>query len=158
MSKCGFPVTTRNFPCKDRIYDSVLIRESKVQGKPVFWHVFYAVRITKKLQQVAQNVSKVYMKTTKPIRPVTFNTYNILRRVLRTRPNIHCVKCVQIRSYSWSVFSCIRTEYRDLLRKSPYLRIHSENSKIQIRSNSVFGHISRIDLNKRLFLSKQFSH
>ena len=28
----------------------------------------------------------------------------------------HCVKSVQIRSYFWSVFSCIRTEYGDLLR------------------------------------------
>ena len=31
-----------------------------------------------------------------------------------------CVKSVQIRSYFWSVFSCIPTEYGDLLRKSPY--------------------------------------
>ena len=30
---------------------------------------------------------------------------------------LHCVKSVQIRSYFWSVFSCIRTEYRDLLRE-----------------------------------------
>ena len=28
----------------------------------------------------------------------------------------HCVKSVQIRSFFWSVFSCIRTEYGDLLR------------------------------------------
>ena len=27
---------------------------------------------------------------------------------------MHCVKSVQIRSYFWSVFSCIRTEYGDL--------------------------------------------
>ena len=30
--------------------------------------------------------------------------------------NYQCVKSVQIRSFFWSVFSCIRTEYRDLLR------------------------------------------
>ena len=30
----------------------------------------------------------------------------------------HCVKIVQIRSFLWSVFSCIRTKYGDLLRKS----------------------------------------
>ena len=41
--------------------------------------------------------------------------------------NSHCVKCVQIRSYFWSVFSCIRTEYR----------------KIRTRNNSAFGHFSR---------------
>ena len=41
--------------------------------------------------------------------------------------NKHCVKSVQIRSFFWSVFSCIRTEYR----------------KIQTRKNSEFGHFSR---------------
>ena len=39
----------------------------------------------------------------------------------------HCVKSVQIRSFFWSVFSCIRTEYR----------------KIRTRNNSVFRHFSR---------------
>ena len=39
----------------------------------------------------------------------------------------HCVKSVQIRSYLWSVFYFIRTEYR----------------KIRTRNNSVFGHFSR---------------
>ena len=60
------------------------------------------------------------------------------------------MKSVQIRSYFWSVFSCIRTEYGDLLRscirteygdllrKSPYsvsvnLRIQSECRKIRTR-------------------------
>ena len=33
---------------------------------------------------------------------------------------LHFVKSVQIRSFFWSLFSCIRTEYGDLLRKSPY--------------------------------------
>ena len=37
------------------------------------------------------------------------------------------VKSVQIRSYFWSVFSCIQSEYR----------------KIRTRNNSVSGHISR---------------
>ena len=32
----------------------------------------------------------------------------------------HSVKRVQIRSYFWSVFSCIRVEYGDLRSKSPY--------------------------------------
>ena len=39
---------------------------------------------------------------------------------------VHCVKIVQIRSYFWSVFSCIQSEYR----------------KIRTRNNSVFGHFS----------------
>ena len=41
--------------------------------------------------------------------------------------NTDCVKSVQIRGYFWSVFSCVRTEYR----------------KIRTRNKSVFGHISR---------------
>ena len=39
---------------------------------------------------------------------------------------IHCVERVQIWSYFWFVFSCIQTEYGDLLGKSeitPYLDI-----------------------------------
>ena len=52
----------------------------------------------------------------------------------------HWVKSVQIRSYFWSVFSCIRTEYGNLLHN---LRIQSEYKKIRTRNNSVFGHISR---------------
>ena len=39
---------------------------------------------------------------------------------------LHCVKSVQIRSFFWSVFSCIQSEYR----------------KIRTRKNSVFGHFS----------------
>ena len=39
----------------------------------------------------------------------------------------HCVKSVQIRSFFWSIFSCIRTEYR----------------KMRTRKNSIFGHFSR---------------
>ena len=42
---------------------------------------------------------------------------------------------VQIRSFFWSVFSRIRTEYRDLLRKSPYsvrLRENTDQKKLRI--------------------------
>ena len=44
----------------------------------------------------------------------------------------HCVKGVQIRSYFWSVFSCIQSEYR----------------KMRTRNNSVFGHFSRNDIQR----------
>ena len=40
--------------------------------------------------------------------------------------NWHCVKSVQIRSFFWSVF----------------FRIHTEYGKIRTRKNAVFGHIS----------------
>ena len=41
---------------------------------------------------------------------------------------MHWVKSDQMRIYFWSVFSCIRTEYRDLLRKSPYSVRIQENT------------------------------
>ena len=40
----------------------------------------------------------------------------------------HCVKSAQIRSFFWSIFSCIRTEYGDLFRKSPYSVWIQENT------------------------------
>ena len=36
------------------------------------------------------------------------------------RNNEHCVKSVQKWSFFWSVFSCIGTEYREILHISPY--------------------------------------
>ena len=51
----------------------------------------------------------------------------------------HCVKSVQIRSYSWSVFSCIRTAYGGLPLN---LRIQSKYRKIWTRNSSVFGGFS----------------
>ena len=47
----------------------------------------------------------------------------------------HCVKNVQIRSYFWSVFSCIWTQYR----------------KIRNRNNSLFGHFSRSDVFSQVY-------
>ena len=52
----------------------------------------------------------------------------------------HCVKSVQIRSFFWSVFSCIRTEYGDLRSGSPYSVRMQENTDPK---NSVFGHFLR---------------
>ena len=40
---------------------------------------------------------------------------------------LHCVKSVQIWSFFWAIFSCMRTEYR----------------KIRTTKNSIFGHFSR---------------
>ena len=49
---------------------------------------------------------------------------------------LHCVKSIQIRSFFWSVFSRIRTEYWEILR----IRIQSKCGKIRIKKNSVFEH------------------
>ena len=40
----------------------------------------------------------------------------------------HCVKSVQIRSFFWSLFFRIRTEYKDILRISPYSVQMQENT------------------------------
>ena len=49
----------------------------------------------------------------------------------------HCMESVQMRSFSWSVFSCIRTEY------GVNLRIQSEYKKMRTRKNSVSEYFSR---------------
>ena len=52
----------------------------------------------------------------------------------------HYVKSLQIWSFLWSVFPCIRTKYGQLLRKFPYsVRIHSEYWIIGNRKKSIFG-------------------
>ena len=56
---------------------------------------------------------------------IQFQFLKKLKHIIFTE--LHCVKSVQIRSYFWSVFSCIQSEYR----------------KILTRNNSVFGHFSR---------------
>ena len=53
---------------------------------------------------------------------LTSNRYNLLKKtnalIKGMKMNTHCVKSVQIQSYFWSVFSCIRIECGDLLCKS----------------------------------------
>ena len=50
----------------------------------------------------------------------------------------YCVKSV--RSFFWSLFSCIRSEHGDLLRKSLYsVRIQEDADQ----KNSAFGHFLR---------------
>ena len=52
---------------------------------------------------------------------------------------LHCVKSVQIRNFFWSVFSCIRTKYGDLLRKFPYLiRIQENMDQKKLRIWTLF--------------------
>ena len=45
----------------------------------------------------------------------------------------HCVKSAQIRSYFWSAFFCIRTEYGNLLR----VRIEFVNESNVMKSNQI---------------------
>ena len=69
----------------------------------------------------------------------------------------HYVKSVQIRSYFWFVFSCIRTEYGDLRSTGIKDTGKYEYRKIRTRNNSAFGHFSRsgIYIDKRPKWSSQ---
>ena len=54
-------------------------------------------------------------------RESSYRFVQIFSKTFRSSPDDHhCVKSVQIRSFFWSVFSRIWTEYEEILRISPY--------------------------------------
>ena len=63
-------------------------------------------------------------------------------------------KSVQIWSYFSSVYSCVRTEYRNLLIN---LHIQSEYRKTRTRNDSVFAHFSRGERDLLLTKNKNIS-
>ena len=76
-----------------------------------------------------ENASKAYL--TYSVRTELFN--------IMVNPNkSHKTSSVQIRSFFWSVYSCIRTEHR----------------KKRTRKNSVFGHFSRSGYSTKDFYQK----
>ena len=76
-------------------------------------------------------VSKIFFS-------VSRNEVGEKRTDIRTQ---HCVKSVQIRSFLWSVYSRIRTEYREILQ------ILSPNAgKYEPEKNSIFRHLSRSEV------------
>ena len=89
------------------------------------------------------------------------------RKCKGTRPlenlQFHFGKSVQIWSFCWSVFSCIRTEYDDLMIKSPYsVRIHENTDQRKLRILTVFTQcvlvlcVTKNVLNNVLFLIYRF--
>ena len=59
---------------------------------------------------------------------VTFTDWLLCWLLVSHNSNSDCMKSVQIRSFFWSIFSCIRTEYWDLRSKSPYSVLVQENA------------------------------
>ena len=64
------------------------------------------------------DIGRITLKFLKIPIPFAFNFINY--GIRETIPNSiaerqHCVKSLQIRSIFWSIFSCIRAEYGDLL-------------------------------------------
>ena len=51
-----------------------------------------------------------------------------MKQIYCIKCNKHCMKSVQIRSFFWSVFSRIQTEYGEGLRIPPYLVQMQENT------------------------------
>ena len=66
--------------------------------------------------------------------PFSYGGIIVLYNSLVSHLRLHCVKCVPVRSFFWSMFSCIRTEYGDLLHKSPYsVRIQENTDQKKLR-------------------------
>ena len=70
----------------------------------------------------------------------SINWYWVVNR--STSQNTHCVKSVGIRSFFWSVFSCILTEYGEMGTISKYSVEMQENVD---KTNSEYWHFSRGD-------------
>ena len=61
------------------------------------------------------------------------------------------MKSVQMRSFFWPVFSCIRTEYADILRKSPYsVRIQENTDQKKLRIWTLFTQCEARNFNQRI--------
>ena len=67
---------------------------------------------------------------------IIFSKHFLTQYILDKKPsNNHCVKSVQIRSFFWSVFSCIRTEFGDLLLEPLYsvrIQDYTDQKKLYI--------------------------
>ena len=71
--------------------------------------------------------------------------------------NLHCVKIVQIRSFFWSVFSCIQSECRKIRnRKTPYL--DTFHAVLATNCLSVFDHFVGLVLKGLMWSFSELFH
>ena len=91
-----------------RILQRVLLnfRKSKFVGNSVYAKVLNKVKIYTDVCN-RNNLDVIFY-------------FVIVGRCVRSIHPVHCVKSFQIRSFLWSVFSGIRTEYGEILRNPPY--------------------------------------
>ena len=80
-----------------------------------------------KINENLDKASLIYLLLWHSNKIWNFNKLQILSEVMSNE--FHCMKSIQIRSFFWSAFYCIRTEYGDLLRKSPYSVRLQENAR-----------------------------
>ena len=116
---------------KDFDLDNILIDEKSYKNILVYY-------ISSKTWIVDKPLCIKFNKVDGYIRVYDGNRY----LVLYSPEKYHCVKSVQILSFFWFVFSCIRTEYGDLLGNFLYSVRIQENTD---QKNSVFGHFSCSD-------------
>ena len=68
------------------------------------------------------------------------------------------MKSVQMRIFFWSVFFRIRTEYGDLLRKSPYLvRIREKTDQKRLRIWTLHAVIGKTNSSNKTILPRLIS-
>ena len=112
----------------------------------IAWPHCLLIIIISEFQYVCPNLMPLQKEGTSYWRIRTIQTFKYKKFLLKSRQNRklrqilripHCVKSVQIRSYFWSIISCICTEY----------------TKIRTTNNSIFGHFSRSAEKKRKAIS-----
>ena len=102
----------------------------------ISWSNFYQLMLTLRTHDIM--ILKMNLARKEKMMKWLFQTTAIAIELTSSFES-HCAKSVQIRIFFLSVFSCIRTDYEDLLVS---FRIQSKNSKMRTRKNSVFGHFS----------------
>ena len=127
LNKQVIEANRSKFSCRLQITFSVGQLFFSFNTVKIFWCKFCSHRL--------QCLSKNVYEDPNEVLQYFLRYYIVVREIFEPRfycsRYIYCVKSLPIRSFFWSVFSCIRTEYRDLLRKY---------RKIRTRKNCVFGH------------------
>ena len=118
---------SRKHLCQNLFFNKVADLRPVTLFKKRLWQRCFHVNFTKFLRtSFLQNTSGGYF--CKNPRLIIFSVHLLCSRMNLSlffsqnfsNSNSHCVKSIQIRNYFCSVFSCIRPEYGNLLRKSPY--------------------------------------
>ena len=93
-----------------------------------FWICFSGHIVFKFLYRVFRQGKGKLQQCNIPTDIVSRYKHNTIKISTKVLWHEHCVKCVQIRSFFWSAFSRIRTEYGEILRISPYSVRMQENT------------------------------
>ena len=123
--------TTLGFVASQPISDAVLICSATFDATRTAWKMSkYGPEITPSLDTfhavIAHKTLLYYMSSTTLL--VENQTGSEKLHDQSCMLTIHCLKSVQMRSFFWSVFSHIRTEYGEILRIFPYSVRMRENT------------------------------